>query len=157
VNGGSEISRSTRKAPSSAPIYENVNNGVYRAGFATRQAPCEDAVTTLFATLEGLEERLGHHHQRYLCGERITEADWRLFTTLVRFDPVYHGHFKCNLRRLVDYPNLWSYAHELYQTPGVAGTCNFDQHQTSLLREPRDGESAAHSAAWPDHRFCRAP
>ncbi|MFQ5783907.1 MAG: glutathione S-transferase family protein [Alphaproteobacteria bacterium] len=107
-----------------APIYENVNNGVYRAGFATRQAPYEDAVTTLFATLDGLEERLSH--QRYLCGQRLTEADWRLFTTLVRFDPVYHGHFKCNLRRLVDYPNLWAYARELYQTPGVADTVNLD-------------------------------
>ena len=107
-----------------APIYENVNNGVYRAGFATHQASHEDAVTTLFATLDGLEERLGH--QRYLCGARVTEADWRLFTTLLRFDPVYHGHFKCNLRRLIDYPNLWGYTRELYQTSGVAETCNFD-------------------------------
>ena len=105
-------------------IYENVNNGVYKCGFAVKQAPYEAAVETLFATLDGLEERLSH--QRYLCGERLTEADWRLFTTLLRFDPVYHGHFKCNLRRLADYPNLWNYTRELYQAPGVAATCNLE-------------------------------
>ncbi len=105
-------------------VYETVNNGVYKAGFAARQEPYEEAVEALFATLDGLEERLGR--QRYLCGERLTEADWRLFTTLVRFDPVYHYHFKCNLRRLVDYPNLWAYTRELYQAPGVAETVNLD-------------------------------
>ena len=105
-------------------IYENINNGVYRCGFAVKQAPYEAAVETLFATLDALEERLSH--QRYLCGERLTEADWRLFTTLLRFDPVYHGHFKCNLRRLIDYPNLWNYTRELYQAPGVAATCNLE-------------------------------
>ncbi len=105
-------------------IYENVNNGVYKCGFAVKQAPYEAAVETLFATLDGLEERLSH--QRYLCGGRLTEADWRLFTTLLRFDPVYHGHFKCNLRRLADYPNLWNYTRELYQAPGVAATCNLE-------------------------------
>ncbi len=105
-----------------ARIYETVNNGVYRAGFATRQEPYEAAVEALFETLDWLEDRLAA--QRYLCGDRLTEADWRLFTTLVRFDPVYVGHFKCNLRRLVDYPNLWAYTRELYQVPGVAETVN---------------------------------
>ncbi|WP_366554584.1 glutathione S-transferase family protein [Aquibaculum sediminis] len=106
-----------------AVVYDRVNNGVYKAGFATRQAAYEEAVTDLFETLDDLEARLGR--QRYLAGERQTEADWRLFTTLLRFDPVYVGHFKCNLRRLVDYPNLWAYTRELYQVPGVAETVNF--------------------------------
>lgn len=101
-------------------IYRTVNNGVYRAGFATAQDKYEKAVGELFATLGALEQHLAR--SRYLCGERITEADWRLFTTLVRFDAVYHYHFKCNLRRLRDYANLWAYARELYQTPGVAPT-----------------------------------
>jgi putative glutathione S-transferase len=105
-------------------VYATVNNGVYRAGFATTQEAYDESVTELFASLEWLEDRLSR--QRYLAGERVTEADWRLFTTLVRFDPVYHGHFKCNLRRLVDYPNLWAYARELYQWPGVAGTVNLE-------------------------------
>ncbi len=107
-----------------AVIYDRVNNGVYKAGFATKQEPYEAACRALFATLDDLEERLAS--RRYLCGARITEADWRLFTTLVRFDAVYHGHFKCNLRHLWDYPNLWDYARELYQAPGVAGTVNLD-------------------------------
>jgi putative glutathione S-transferase len=106
-----------------ARIYDTVNNGVYKAGFATTQEAYEEAVRPLFATLDMLEERLAT--RRYLCGERLTEADWRLFTTLVRFDAVYVGHFKCNLRRLVDYPNLWAYARELYQHPGVAATTDF--------------------------------
>ena len=101
-------------------VYETVNNGVYRAGFATTQEAYDEAVTALFESLDWLEERLSR--QRYLVGDQVTEADWRLFTTLVRFDPVYHGHFKCNRRRLIDYPNLWAYARELYQWPGVAGT-----------------------------------
>ena len=105
-------------------VYHRVNNGVYRAGFATRQDAYEEAVTGLFEMLDELEARLAR--QRYLVGDRITEADWRLFTTLVRFDAVYVGHFKCNLRRLVDYPNLWAYARELYQIPGVSGTVNLD-------------------------------
>ena len=105
-------------------VYATVNNGVYRAGFATTQSAYEEAFDELFATLDWLEERLAQ--QRYLAGERITEADWRLFTTLLRFDPVYHGHFKCNLRRLVDYPNLWAYTRELFQWPGVAATVNFE-------------------------------
>ena len=105
-------------------VYSNINNGVYEAGFATTQDAYDDAVTRLFGALDQLEERLGR--QRYLVGDRITESDWRLFTTLLRFDPVYVGHFKCNLRRLVDYPNLWGYTRELYQVPGVAATVNLD-------------------------------
>ncbi len=107
-----------------AGIYETVNNGVYRAGFATTQEAHEQAVRALFVTLDELEERLGS--RRYLTGDLPTEADWRLFTTLVRFDAVYHGHFKCNLRRLVDYSNLWAYLRDLYQRPGIAATVNFD-------------------------------
>jgi putative glutathione S-transferase len=103
-----------------ARIYETVNNGVYRAGFATTQDAYEEAVRPLFETLDGLDERLAD--RRYLCGERITEADWRLFTTLVRFDPVYVGHFKCNLRRIADYPNLSGYLRDLYQQDGIADT-----------------------------------
>lgn len=105
-----------------ARIYDTVNNGVYKAGFATTQAAYEEAVGALFATLDELEALLAR--QPYLVGGRLTEADWRLFTTLVRFDPVYVGHFKCNLRRLIDYPNLWRYARSLYQVPGVAETVN---------------------------------
>jgi len=103
-------------------IYDRVNNGVYKAGFATTQAAYESAVTPLFAMLDEIEDRLSHG--RYLFGARLTEADWRLFTTLVRFDPVYVGHFKCNIRRIVDYPNLSAYVRDLYQTPGVAETVN---------------------------------
>ncbi len=109
-------------------VYGNVNNGVYRTGFAISQAAYEEAFETLFATLDKLEQRLAGN--RYLCGERLTEADWRLFTTLVRFDPVYHYHFKCNRQRLGDYPALWGYARELYQMPGVAETVNFDHIKT---------------------------
>jgi putative glutathione S-transferase len=105
-------------------VYKNINNGVYRAGFATTQAAYEDAFECLFETLEELEVRLAH--QRYLVDERITEADWRLFPTLVRFDTVYYGHFKCNRKRLIDYPNLWAYTRELYQVPGVSQTVRMD-------------------------------
>ena len=101
-------------------IYRTINNGVYRCGFATTQGAYEEALAELFDSLDWLEERLAT--RRYLVGDRITEADWRLFTTLVRFDPVYVGHFKTNLRRLVDYPNLWAYTRELYQVPGVSDT-----------------------------------
>lgn len=101
-------------------VYATVNNGVYRAGFATTQEAYEEAVADVFSTLDALEDRLSR--QRYLAGDCITEADWRLFTTLVRFDPVYVGHFKCNLRRIADYPNLSNYLRDLYQQPGVAGT-----------------------------------
>ncbi|MBC8268331.1 MAG: glutathione S-transferase family protein [Rhodospirillaceae bacterium] len=106
-------------------IYSRLNNGVYRTGFATTQEAYEEAFDALFDCLDALEERLSG--QRYLVGDQITEADWRLFTTLVRFDAVYVGHFKCNLRRIIDYPNLWGYVRELYQHPGVAETINMDQ------------------------------
>jgi putative glutathione S-transferase len=105
-------------------IYDTVNNGVYKCGFASTQTGYERAVTALFSTLDQLEERLAQ--QRYLTGDVPTEADWRLFPTLVRFDPVYYGHFKCNLRQLRDYPNLWGYTRDLYQIDGVAETVNMD-------------------------------
>ncbi len=107
-----------------APVYDDVNNGVYRCGFASAQEAYEHAFDRLFATLDELEARLSR--QRYLVGPTLTEADWRLFTTLVRFDAVYYGHFKCNLRRIIDYPNLSNYVRELYQHPGVAATVNMD-------------------------------
>ena len=103
-------------------VYDNVNNGVYKSGFATTQQAYEEAVYPLFETLDELEEILSK--QRYLVGEQITEADWRLFTTLIRFDAVYHGHFKCNLKQIEDYPNLSDYVRELYQWPGIAETVN---------------------------------
>ncbi len=105
-------------------VYTNVNNGVYRTGFATTQEAYERAFTALFASLDRLESRLDG--SRYLVGDRITEADWRLFTTLVRFDAVYHGHFKCNLRRIADYPSLSNYVRDLYQVPGIAETIDMD-------------------------------
>ena len=105
-------------------IYEKVNNGVYRAGFATSQCAYEDAVNVLFDALEILEFRLSKN--RYLLGDQIVETDWRLFCTLLRFDPVYVGHFKCNLKRIVDYPNLSGFLRELYQLPGLAETVNLD-------------------------------
>ncbi len=105
-------------------IYEPINNGVYRSGFATSQEAYEEAVTQLFDALDHWEHVLGN--QRYLCGGVITEADWCLFTTLMRFDSVYVGHFKCNLKRIVDYPNIWNYLKDLYQVPGVAETVNMD-------------------------------
>ncbi|EWY39796.1 glutathione S-transferase [Skermanella stibiiresistens SB22] len=107
-----------------AYVYDRVNNGVYKTGFATEQAVYEKAFDQLFEALDTLEERLGG--QRYLVGDRLTEADWRLFTTLVRFDAVYVGHFKCNLRRIADYPNLSNYLRELYQIDGVAETVSFE-------------------------------
>lgn len=107
-----------------ARIYDTLNNGVYKSGFATTQAAYDAAVRPLFDTLDWLEEILTNN--RYLTGERVTEADWRLFTTLVRFDLVYHQHFKCNRARIVDYPNLWAYTRELFQWKGVAQTVNFD-------------------------------
>ncbi len=108
----------------SAFVYDHVNNGVYKAGFATKQRAYEKACRALFAALDELEVRLSAH--RYLLGNRIVETDWRLFCTLVRFDAVYHGHFKCNVRRIVDYPNLDAYMRDLYQHPGIAETVNFD-------------------------------
>ena len=105
-------------------IYDNVNNGVYRAGFATSQRVYERAVRRLFDTLDQLEKRL--EDRRYLFGAQFVETDWRLFVTLIRFDAVYHGHFKCNIRRIIDYPNLFRYLKDLYQTDGIAETVNFD-------------------------------
>ncbi|HYM37439.1 MAG TPA: glutathione S-transferase family protein [Nitrospiraceae bacterium] len=105
-------------------IYENVNDGVYRAGFATSQRVYEKAVRRLFDALDTLEARLTT--RRYLLGAQFVETDWRLFVTLVRFDAVYHGHFKCNIRRIADYPNLFGYLRDLYQTDGIADTVNFD-------------------------------
>jgi putative glutathione S-transferase len=107
-----------------ATIYETVNNGVYRAGFATTQEAYEEAFRSLFGTLEMLDERLDD--QRFLIDDRLTEADWRLFTTLVRFDPVYHGHFKCNRKRIADYKNLSGYLRDLFQVPGIKDTVSFD-------------------------------
>ena len=106
-----------------ARVYETLNNGVYRCGFARSQEAYDAAIRPLFNTLDWLEDRLSHHP--FLCGPWITEADWRLWTTLIRFDAVYHGHFKCNLRRIVDYPALWDYTRSLYQVPGIAGTVDF--------------------------------
>ena len=108
-------------------VYEHINNGVYRCGFATEQSAYEEAYEELFAALDRVEARLAK--QRYLVGEQITEADWRLFTTLIRFDAVYHGHFKCNRQRLEDFPALSGYVRELYQWPGVAETVNFTHIQ----------------------------
>ena len=106
-----------------ARIYETVNNGVYRCGFATTQDAYEEAVGPLFETLDWLDERLSK--RRWLAGDQVTETDWRLFTTLLRFDAVYYSHFKTNLRRIVDYENLWPYVRELYQQPGIGDTVNF--------------------------------
>ena len=105
-------------------VYTTLNNGVYRCGFATTQAAYEEAITPLFDTLDWLEDILSR--KRYLTGAQITEADWRLFTTLIRFDPVYVGHFKCNIRRIADYPNLSNYLRDLYQQPGIARTVNME-------------------------------
>lgn len=105
-------------------IYETVNNGVYRSGFATTQGAYNEACTAVFETLDAMEERLSQ--QRYLAGSAITEADWRFFVTLIRFDAVYYAHFKCNLSRIADYPNLSNYLRDLYQVPGVAETVSLD-------------------------------
>ena len=113
-------------------IYNPINNGVYRAGLATTQAAYAEAAQELFAAFDRQESLLAT--QRYLCGECITQADWCLFTTLYRFDAVYYVHFKCNLRRIVDYPNLWNYVKDLYQTPGVAETCHMDHVKQHYYR-----------------------
>ena len=117
-------------------IYRTVNNGVYRAGFAAQQQPYEQAVRELFATLDELEATLGK--RRYLLGERVTEADWRLFPTLVRFDAVYYGHFKCNLRHVYEYPHLWGYTRELYQMPGIAATVSLDEYKAHYYGSHRN-------------------
>ena len=113
-------------------VYDNVNNGVYKCGFATTQSAYEGAFRALFDALDLLDDRLGR--QRYLVGDRVTEADWRLFPTLLRFDPVYVGHFKCNLRRIADYAHLSGYLRDLYQHPGVAETVNFDHIKRHYYR-----------------------
>ena len=118
-----------------ALIYDNVNNGVYRAGFAVTQEAYDEAFRAVFAELDELEARLSR--QRYLVGAAITEADWRLFTTLVRFDAVYYSHFKCNLRRIIDYPNLSNYLRDLYQQPGIAATVNMDHIKTHYYGSQR--------------------
>ena len=105
-------------------VYDAVNNGVYRCGFASAQPAYEEAFDALFDALDFLEQRLAQ--RRYLIGDSVTEADWRLFTTLIRFDAVYHGHFKCNRQRLIDFPNLFNYLLDLYQLPGIADTVKFD-------------------------------
>jgi glutathionyl-hydroquinone reductase len=116
-------------------IYDNINNGVYRAGFASSQHAYDAAYDRLFKIMDMLEERLSK--QRYLVGKQITEADWRLFTTLVRFDAVYYNHFKTNKKRLIEYPNLWAYTRELYQVPGVADTVNMDHIKTHYFASHR--------------------
>jgi glutathionyl-hydroquinone reductase len=125
-------------------VYDTINNGVYKAGFATTQEAYEKAVTALFAALDQIDLRLSGN--RYLVGGTVTEADWRLFTTLLRFDPVYVGHFKCNLRRIADYPNLSGYLRELYQHPGVAATCPHGPHQGPLLPQPPDHQPDGYRA-----------
>ncbi|HEC14329.1 MAG TPA: glutathione S-transferase family protein, partial [Rhodospirillales bacterium] len=136
-------------------VYGAVNNGVYKAGFATVQDAYEDAFSALFEALDGLEERLSK--QRYLTGARITEADWRLFTTLVRFDAVYVTHFKCNKQRLVDYPNLWGYFRDLYQVPGVAGTVNMDHIKRHYFGSHRKLNPSGVVPLGPDLDFMTPP
>lgn len=104
-------------------VYPTINNGVYRAGFATTQSAYDEAIDPLFDSLDWVEDILSR--QKFLAGDQVTEADWRLFTTLVRFDPVYHLHFKCNRKRIIDYPNLWAYTRQLYQWSGVSDTVHF--------------------------------
>ncbi|MFL2132804.1 glutathione S-transferase family protein [Desemzia sp. FAM 24101] len=117
-------------------VYQNVNNGVYKAGFATKEDVYQEEVTKLFETLDQLESRL--ENQRFLVGDQVTEADWRLFTTLIRFDSVYYGHFKCNIRQIRDYKNLWRYTRELYNWPGVAETVNFDHIKEHYYRSHKN-------------------
>jgi putative glutathione S-transferase len=117
-------------------IYDTVNNGVYRAGFATRQSAYESAIQSLFESLDWIESRLTR--QRYLVGDVITEADWRLFPTLVRFDAVYYGHFKCNLRHVYEYPALWKYTRELYRVPGIADTVFLEEYKQHYYRSHRN-------------------
>lgn len=117
-------------------IYEPVNNGVYKAGFAKNQEAYDEAIVALFPALDDWNARL--EKQRFLCGDRLTEADICLFTTLYRFDPVYYVHFKCNVRRVVDYPALWGFVRDVYQTPGVASTCNLDQIKQHYYRSHGD-------------------
>lgn len=132
-------------------VYEGVNDGVYKAGFATSQAAYGEAVEQLFETLDWLDDRLSR--QRYLVGDQITEADWRLFTTLVRFDAVYVGHFKCDRRRIVDFPNLWPYTRDLYQAPGIAGTVNFQHIRAHYYQSHRNINPSGIVPVGPDIDF----
>lgn len=136
-------------------VYHNVNNGVYKAGFATTQKAYEEAFGKLFDTLDWLDSRLSE--QRFLVGPRLTEADWRLFVTLVRFDAVYHGHFKCNRRRIVDYPNLVGYLRELYQHPGVPDTVNIRHIQRHYYRSHPTVNPTGIVPAGPELDFDAAP
>jgi putative glutathione S-transferase len=133
-------------------VYKTLNNGVYRAGFATTQEAYEEAVNPLFETLDWLEERLSDGRP-YLLGETLTEADWRLFTTLVRFDPVYVGHFKCNRRRIADYPRLSSYVKRLYEHPGVAATVDFDHIKRHYYESHRHINPTGIVPVGPDRPF----
>jgi glutathionyl-hydroquinone reductase len=132
-------------------VYPTVNNGVYRTGFATSQEAYEESFWALFETLDWLDERLSN--QRYLAGDKITEADWRLFTTLIRFDVVYHGHFKCNRKRIVDYPNLSGYLRELYQVPGIAETVDFDHIKAHYYGAQRAVNPTGIIGVGPNHDF----
>ena len=135
-------------------LVDAAGNGVYKAGFATEQAPYDEAVTDLFAALDKIEVRLGSH--RYLTGDQITEADWRLFTTLVRFDAVYVAHFKCNIRELRDYPNLWGYLRDLYQQPGIAETVDIDYIKAHYYRSQVAVNPTGIVPAGPDIDFTTA-
>jgi len=135
-------------------IYNNVNNGVYRAGFAKNQNAYNKAYDRLFNTLDELEKRLSK--QRYLVGDQITEADWRLFTTLVRFDAVYYNHFKTNKRRLIDYPNLWGHTRELYQIPGISETVNMDHIKYHYFASHRSINPTGIVPKGPDINFMQA-
>lgn len=135
----------------SAAIYEQINNGVYRAGFARTQEAYEDAASSVFRMLDELEPRLAE--RRFLLGDRQTLVDWRLFTTLVRFDAVYHGHFKCNLRRVIDYPNLSGYLHDLYQTPGIAQTVDMDHIKRHYYETHRSINPSGIVPIGPDQDF----
>jgi putative glutathione S-transferase len=135
-------------------VYDTVNNGVYRCGFATTQEAYEEAFAQLFETLDFLEDRLST--QRYLCGAAVSEADWRLFPTLIRFDAVYVGHFKCNLRRIDDYPNLSNYTRELYQWPGVADTVDIGQYKRHYYGSHRSINPTGIVPAGPALEFMRS-
>lgn len=140
--------------PLNQRIYDRINNGVYKAGFATTQEAYEEAVYELFAELDLVDQRLAN--QRYLLGATPTEADWRLFTTLVRFDAVYHGHFKCNLRRIEDYPHLSGYVRDLYQWPGVADTINMKHIKEHYYRSHATINPTGVVPVGPDLNFTRA-
>jgi glutathionyl-hydroquinone reductase len=134
-------------------IYDNLNNGVYQAGFATRQSVYEDAASRVFKMMDALDERLAH--SRYLLGSEIVETDWRLFTTLIRFDAVYFGHFKCNRRRLVDYRNLFAYTCDLFQVPGVEQTVHFDHIKNHYYQSHKNINPTGIVPIGPDMDFAR--